>query len=125
MSARSRAASARRSTPADSRGGRNASRATTPSPQAEFHRLSASVVAPTNSIAALTSSLESEKRSATGCTGVAVEIAACSRLAWNGSRPWPVEVVPSGKIATVCPAASASAIAWTTRRASRLRSRSR
>ena len=103
MSARSRAASARRSRRPMSRGGRNASRATTPSPQAEFHRLSASVVAPTNSIAALTSSLESEKRSATGCTGVAVEIAACSRLAWKGSRPWPVEVVPSGKIATVCP----------------------
>ena len=52
-------------------------------------------------------------------------IAACSRLAWNGSRPCPVEVVPSGKIATVCPAASDSAIAWTTRRASRFRSRSR
>ena len=34
-------------------------------------------------------------------------------------------VVPSGKIATVCPAESASAIAWTTRRATRLRSRSR
>ena len=46
----------------------------------------------------------SEKRSATGCTGVAVAIAACSRLAWNGSRPCPSPVVPSGKIATTSPA---------------------
>ena len=52
-------------------------------------------------------------------------MAACSRLAWNGSRPWPVEVVPSGKIATRWPASSASVIARTTRSASRFFSRSR
>ena len=57
-----------------------------------------------NSTASLTAFAASEKRSATGCTGVAVAIAACSRLAWNGSSPCPVEVVPSGKIATTWPA---------------------
>ena len=39
----------------------------------------------------------SAKRSATGCTGVAVAIAACSRLAWNGSRPCPVDRRSLGK----------------------------
>ena len=56
--------------------------------------------------------------------GVAVAMAACSRLAWKGSRSGPGPVVPSGNTATVSPARSASAMACTTRSASRLRSRS-
>ncbi len=96
-----------------------------PSPQAVFHRLSSSVVAPTNSVASLTACVASEKRSAADCTDVPVEIAACSRLAWNGSRPWPVEVVPFRKYGHGLAARKAAAMTWMTRSASRLRSRSR
>ena len=65
-----------------SRGGRNASRATTPSPQAEFHRLSASVVAPTNSTAALTSSLD--RRSAAPPAAPASRSRSPPAAGWRG-----------------------------------------
>ena len=50
----------------------------------------------------------SANRSAAGCTGAPEEMAACSKLAWNGSRPWPSLVVPSGKTAITSPSRSAS-----------------
>jgi len=58
---------------------------------------------------ALTGDTASLNRNAMGCTGTWVTAAACSKLAWNGSRPWPSLVVPSGNMAITWPRCSASA----------------